>query len=495
MKKKSSRMVLVAALAVLLCCLGVFLIWQRKAIHSVVAIEAQANNVYDRTLKVVGDIDYDPYTFIDETGALSGHDIEMLYILADSMGYNTEIRLMPWGEALEEVRGGKADIILSLAETTNDEFPELLMSIPLVNDPFVAFGKKPFTHMGDLMGKQLAVQANTGCVYSFIEPYRLEDDTSFFASTTEAFEAARYGRADYAIARYSVGRRAIAHMDDAAGITAVGPNLLNNYMCIGVRPGAVALLAELDAAISGAYSDGTVSALSEKWLGHYVQTLTFGELLKENYDKLLVIFGLITMLFLLIFLIVSRAMSRRKEAALKKLAERDLLTGLYNRSFCEKVIQEALEASDPRRDIHALLVLDLDDFKAINDNHGHMVGDAALAHFAAGLTTLFRAGDIIGRLGGDEFFVFMSGCTDVSAPERKAEHIFDGSFDLRLPGVPGVKISSSIGISMYPKQGLSFTALYKTADEALYEAKRRGKGGIGVYGDRGELEYIKLARV
>lgn len=490
-KQKAKRVhILVMLLALVVLATGVVLLYRvRKGntIHTEVHVSYKPMNVYDKTLVVAADRDYDPYSFYDEDHVPSGHDVELAYILANRMGYNVDLRLLPWLDAVDTVEAHSADMVLTLAYAPQ-EYPNLALSIPLVNDPFVAFGQVPFEEIGELYKRRLAVVEGTGCVSGFIHPYRLTGQTTLYSSVSAAFEALRKGDCDYAILRYSVGRRAMAELGDSC-IQAVGPTLLNNYVCIGVPKEHTALLEELNTAIIGISADGTLAELSEKWLGHYVNTLTLGEYLEENLETLLYVVGGLALLFLTGFLLISRAISHKKETVLKKLAERDQLTGLYNRATCEGIIRETINSSDPTNDVHALLVIDMDNFKAINDSFGHMEGDAALIRLSAGLSRLFRSGDVVGRLGGDEFFVFMTSCAGMPVAAQKARLInslFANTY--QLDGVTR-RISASVGIAAYPLQGQDFDALYRQADQALYEAKRLGKGGYAFWEADGTLHY------
>jgi diguanylate cyclase (GGDEF)-like protein len=131
----------------------------------------------------------------------------------------------------------------------------------------------------------------------------------------------------------------------------------------------------------------------------------------------------------------------------------------------------------------------MDNFKAINDNFGHMEGDATLSRLADELSKLFRTGDIVGRLGGDEFFVFMAHCTDRKAPLAKTEQIGELFHTIYRLNEAIFCVSASVGIAMFPEQGITFTQLYRSADDALYEAKRRGKNGYALLNEAGEYTY------
>ena len=129
-----------------------------------------------------------------------------------------------------------------------------------------------------------------------------------------------------------------------------------------------------------------------------------------------------------------------------------------------------------------MFIFDIDNFKMINDTFGHTKGDEFLKKFANELSKAFRAGDIVGRLGGDEFMVFSPTLTNKENIEKKALELVD-LFNWTIEEEDKkVKMSVSIGVSVYPKDGNSYEELYKAADKALYYVKKRDKNGYSIYG-------------
>jgi diguanylate cyclase (GGDEF)-like protein len=171
---------------------------------------------------------------------------------------------------------------------------------------------------------------------------------------------------------------------------------------------------------------------------------------------------------------------KKNEIALIKKAELDSLTGLYNRSALKKLVEKELQNPDSR---HALLVIDLDNFKNVNDTHGHLFGDKVLQRFAYMLRKIFRKADIVGRIGGDEFIVFMTNTTNVITATRAEEICHECKRDYLL-GSADTAVTPSIGISFYPEDGNSLEKLYQKADSALYISKNRGKNRFTIYNEQ-----------
>ena len=163
----------------------------------------------------------------------------------------------------------------------------------------------------------------------------------------------------------------------------------------------------------------------------------------------------------------------RHEEILRQKAERDALTGLYNKGHARILIDKALAVSGTTK---ALLVLDMDGFKKVNDNLGHLFGDAVISDMALSLAEVFSPEDVIGRVGGDEFVVLMRNIqdrTEIIARCEKLRAMLRRSFECRDGRT--LNVSGSVGVALAPEYGDSFETLFSCADKALYEAKRRGR--------------------
>ncbi len=132
--------------------------------------------------------------------------------------------------------------------------------------------------------------------------------------------------------------------------------------------------------------------------------------------------------------------------------------------------------------MNALFIIDLDNFKAINDNFGHHFGDFVLKEIASELRKCFRKDDILGRIGGDEFIIVMKNCGDLSIAMEKAGQVCNRLQKTYISSSnESFSISASIGIAIYPKDGETFELLYKKADKALYNSKETGRNKFTVY--------------
>lgn len=167
---------------------------------------------------------------------------------------------------------------------------------------------------------------------------------------------------------------------------------------------------------------------------------------------------------------------KSKELELIDRSQRDAMTRLYNKQATRELVAHALGMRQLRNQLHAIYMVDVDDFKAINDNLGHSFGDAVLVEIASKLKELFRSSDIVGRVGGDEFLILMTDVGSINAVTEKAQLICE-AFRQSYPSSTGdIIISASVGVCMIEHESSkSFDELFRRADAALYEAKRSGK--------------------
>ncbi len=164
---------------------------------------------------------------------------------------------------------------------------------------------------------------------------------------------------------------------------------------------------------------------------------------------------------------------------LQKQAETDGMTGLYNKATTESLVRRALKR--PGGAPCTMMIADLDNLKLINDTMGHPHGDSAIRQLADMLKAQFRRGDIVGRIGGDEMLVFLSGAGDQTAITHAMDSFMRRLSDTRIIEDDSVRLRASIGIAIGRSGVNTFEELYRRADQALYEVKRKGKDGYAFY--------------
>lgn len=177
------------------------------------------------------------------------------------------------------------------------------------------------------------------------------------------------------------------------------------------------------------------------------------------------------------FIAIKRNATQRKiqEQKLKHLASHDALTGLPNRTLFAKRLQEKMEEARSRDGYIAVVFLDLDKFKYINDTLGHECGDYLLQLVAKRLTDAVRDGDTVARMGGDEFTILLGRINHPSNAQKVAERVMSRMAQPFLIAGREVPITASLGISLYPQHGQSAEDLLRLADSAMFQAKQSGR--------------------
>jgi diguanylate cyclase (GGDEF)-like protein len=169
------------------------------------------------------------------------------------------------------------------------------------------------------------------------------------------------------------------------------------------------------------------------------------------------------------------ALVEEKTAELKHLAHCDALTSLPNRRLFNQFFAKTLVLAERRRETAALLLVDFDKFKQINDTFGHDAGDAFLIEASVRLQAAIRGSDSVSRLGGDEFAILLSNDPDQAGIAAVCDRIVESFREPVLFKTAVIHSSASIGVAVFPQHGRNEEALYKSADLALYRAKRAGR--------------------
>ncbi|HPG63258.1 MAG TPA: diguanylate cyclase [Casimicrobium sp.] len=253
---------------------------------------------------------------------------------------------------------------------------------------------------------------------------------------------------------------------------------------LGLAPGALEGRALLDALHIADANEPLVSALSRLTSGaeesnrvesnlthadgHTVYCEWFNSALTDASGRVTSIMALV------------QDVSARVEAAqqLLHIATHDTLTGLANRRMLTERLSHALARAERTGEAVAVLFIDLDGFKSVNDKHGHGAGDEVLRDVATRLRRIARATDFVARLGGDEFVILLDTDVHPGSPSMLAERVFDAlSAPCRFTGGEA-PIGASIGVAMHPPLSNLAADLIRRADAAMYEAKSAGKGCV-----------------
>ena len=187
--------------------------------------------------------------------------------------------------------------------------------------------------------------------------------------------------------------------------------------------------------------------------------------------------------FILVVIInfITKLVDRKQKSELQLKADTDLLTGLTNKAATIRLIKEYMSQNPNGTGV--LFVIDIDNFKKINDTMGHAFGDEVLKELGQQLRSMFRAMDVVGRFGGDEFMVFMTDVKDPAAIKRNGDRLREFFRNFKAGEYVKYSVTASIGAAVFSEDSKDFESLFRTADKAVYVVKKRGKNDVAFYSD------------
>lgn len=435
----------------------------------------------------------------------SGIGADTLAIIADSLGIAaTTVPAKNWRQIQRYVQLGRCDIV-PLALLGDDGQRLLITTTAYIEEPLALATRTSASYVDDL-GKLADVRLGVVEGYADLRALRARyPSISFIALPDletvlrEVESGALFGALDYVpTLSYAITQR----HDGALRIN--GNFTLASRFGFASASSQPQLAALVERALH-AIADANHQTIHRKWVAVTTSRHT-------DYMLVLQVLAVVFVAFLLLFYryrevsahrgeirsknkelaAINTALAQKSDVAMH-MAYHDQLTGLCNRTKLMMDLQHSIALCKRRKSNVAVLFLDLDRFKFVNDSLGHDVGDRLLQEVATTIQSLLRETDILCRLGGDEFIVVLEEFCDEYSPCIVAQRIIAA---LATPfDIDGqeVEIGTSIGISVYPEDATDATALIKFADSAMYAAKDAGRNGFRYY--RKELSELAVRRL
>lgn len=419
-----------------------------------------------------------PVEYVDKQGTFKGINPDVFDLL--SQRSNIEFEYVPYPSfsvLYQALLDGEVDVIGSIMETPERSekllFTESYWSMPwVIVHPF-ELGRQ--LTIESFKGRTLAISKGQFLVSSIRKEYpsinlRLVD------SSEEGFMAVQKGMVDGFIDSIASGselmkKESLVHLTMSV-IDEVDRN--GNHLAINKsQPLLASILNKAVASITDTQSQ----QIYEKWFDITIET----GLDKGVVTRVAVQIGILVLLILIIIMIWNRRLYReidtrkRLERQMKYMATHDDLTGLANRVLLKDRLSSAINFHYRQSLSLAVLFIDLDGFKNINDTHGHDIGDELLIEVAQRLKECVRESDTVVRFGGDEFVILLTGLNSREEAAFVAEKVLNVIHQPMVLTKVTAEIYCSIGIAMFPNDGETSADLLKVADSLMYKVKARGK--------------------
>ena len=410
-----------------------------------------------------------------------GISIDIANIISKKLNIDIELQVVDsFEEALNFIKEHKADILIGIPNNYSfmDEY-NLYMTKSYISSPIFKIENK-LTVNADEYNKILALPKK----YLYDLDISVENiDSSkiiYYDNIEDCINAVNKGTADYTYGDlYSVesNTREKYHKN----ISVIYKNKLNNDLCIGLSNNNDVLLLRIINKIINSISAEELNTIVYKNTLYTKNKITLQSFIYSNYIEVMIfIISILVITSLSTYIIMKiRLQNKNKQnSILKEKSETDSLTGIFNRGACKELISNYIE--NKSNDLYgAFFIIDIDNFKGVNDNLGHKIGDDVLKDLADNLKRLFRKSDIVGRWGGDEFIVFMKDLdfSNLHVASKIATNLCNTMNKTVTYNDISQNISLSIGI-VFTKDNINFTELYQKADEILYTVKENGKNGF-----------------
>ena len=274
-------------------------------------LSERPRNTFVRTLRVVGDVDYKPFSYIMGYSPPHGYDVELITILANRMGYNLDLRLMNWKDAVDSIQEKKASVILG-CDWQDAAVMECSFTIPTFEEKFVAFELEPSLSFSDLYSKKIALIEGCGLMESLTR-YQLWDNCVEFDTVTDCVQAVLDGRCDLFIAHKTIGEVCLQSFGRDGKRFRGRMDIASGQMCFGVAPDDPELFTQINEALLEMRADGTMDRLAHKWLERFDADVTLGEYMGNHPFVLFLTFDLL-LAVIVAFLVMNHYLIRiRKE--------------------------------------------------------------------------------------------------------------------------------------------------------------------------------------
>jgi diguanylate cyclase (GGDEF)-like protein len=421
-----------------------------------------------------------PMEFVDDNGKLVGVSSEVLQLLSQRLNIQFDLRIYEnFDTILRDLENGKLDLVTNVAPKP-ERFSYAHFTEPFWSVKWAVIGhvnSESMESMRQLSGKRVAVFKDYQLANQLAD---LVENVSVVRinSVKEGIRMLQGNQVDFVLESLEAGSQALTQSNSINLRMQIIDDVPDYPSLIAVRKNYQPLVAILNKGLRS-ISEAERTQIYQRWFDFEITQGIDGKRVRQIIWQIVAI----TLVFLTVFtiwnLFLRREVKLRRSAEEKMrfMATHDDLTGLPNRSLLKERIDQALEQHSRHNEMLAVLFIDLDGFKEVNDQYGHDAGDELLLKLAGVMDNCVRKSDTLARFGGDEFVVLLTALLHRDDAAIVAEKIlFQLSQPLQL-SFAQIKVSASIGIAIYPHDATDSSALLKQADKQMYLAKQHGKNG------------------
>ena len=291
----------------------IFLIVYLSVPMSPPKVEVHALNTFDKTLHVVTDVDYAPYSYTDEAENYYGLDVEMMNEIANRLEMNLDLQLLDWVEANKRFRDGNVDIIMNMESDSIINDPDVIATLPTTEKQYVVYGKNSISSVAELYGRRVASLHR-------VPGLGLDDEITYVDSYEVIFEALKRGEYEFAICPIQVGNAFLEklHINDVHPSYAV----THVYGTLAMHPEDTMLRVKINAILIQMQQEGRLDELNRKWIRQRYENITLSEMVESRPWLVAgIAIAILTVLLLFLYILVQYRNSKIQEAYTRRLQE------------------------------------------------------------------------------------------------------------------------------------------------------------------------------
>ena len=415
-----------------------------------------------------------PVEFYNETTqTVTGIAADILDLVSQYTGLHFRyIKSDSFSDALSKLQSHEIDMLTALAHDYSwSEQNHALLTTPYLKSSIVVVrNSKPQSHARNIVALPRSFNLTNSVLYN---PEYDTEDVVYYDTIEECFQAVLSGSADCTYANNYNASYMLSQVKYR--------NLSSTTLTAMTEDASFGLSDQCDPRLLSIINKGLACISSEQLDSIVLQNCSYKEdpsflTLVYAYPRISIPIILAVSMTLLSLLLGILLIHSRKTKEIRVMSETDALTGLYNRRAAEDHITRQMQEDGRNPDcVRPLISIDLDKFKQVNDTYGHLEGDALLIAVADTIKTSVRNSDIVGRIGGDEFIVYLGNVTDKKDAEAVADKLCTAIRSLSTLKPEWSEISASIGISFADRAEIEMEELYIAADKAMYSSKGNGR--------------------